>query len=148
MSQGEFQGKTAISLDSKGRLAVPTRYRETIQVDANNQLTVTEHPDGYLMLFPRPQWLLLKTNAAQLNQDAAWWKRIVIGSANDIELDSAGRILISPELREAAQIKKEVLLIGMLSHFEIWDRSVYSEHKQLEMSQPQPTSLQTFKYWR
>ena len=104
MSQREFQGKTAISLDSKGRLAVPTRYREMIQMDAQNLMTITEHPDGYLMLFPRPQWLLLKTNAAQLDQDAAWWKRVVIGSANDIELDSAGRILVAPELREAAQI--------------------------------------------
>jgi MraZ protein len=146
VSQGEFQGKTAISLDSKGRLAVPTRYRETIQMDAQNLMTITEHPDGYLMLFPRPQWLVLRNNAAQLDQDAAWWKRVVIGSANDIELDSAGRILVSPELREAAQINKDVLLIGMLSHFEIWDRSVYAEHKALEMSRPKPASLQTFKY--
>lgn len=146
MSTGEFQGKTAISLDSKGRLAVPTRYREILQNDAQNQMTITEHPDGYLMLFPRPQWLTLKNNAAQLDQDAAWWKRVVIGSANDVELDSAGRILVSPELREAAQINKEVLLIGMLSHFEIWDRSVYQQRKTLEMSRPQPTSLQSFKY--
>lgn len=146
MSQGEFQGKTAISLDSKGRLAVPTRYREMIQMDAQNLMTITEHPDGYLMLFPRPQWLLLKTNAAQLDQDAAWWKRVVIGSANDIELDSAGRILVAPELREAAQINKEVLLIGMLNHFEIWDRLIYAEHKALELSRPLPNSLQTFKY--
>ena len=99
-----FQGASSLSLDAKGRLSVPTRHRDVLSATAQGQLTITKHPHGCLMVFPRPEWEKFRERIAQLPMEAQWWKRIFMGNAMDVDLDSTGRVLVSPELRAAAGI--------------------------------------------
>jgi MraZ protein len=108
-----FQGASALSLDAKGRMSVPSRYREALQGQAEGRVTLTKSPDGCLLLFPRPEWEIFRSRIAELPMDAIWVRRIYLGNAMDVELDSAGRVLVSPELRAAASLTKEVTLLGM-----------------------------------
>ena len=141
-----FQGASSLSLDAKGRLSVPTRHRDVLSATAGGQLTITKHPHGCLMVFPRPEWEKFRERIAQLPMSAQWWKRIFLGNAMDVEIDSAARVLISPELRAAAGLTKEVMLLGMGSHFELWDAQKYAEHEAAVMAQPMPEALQDFTF--
>ena len=80
-------------------MSIPTRHREALQVQAENRVTITKHPDGCLLLFPRPEWEMFRSRIAALPMDAHWWRRIFLGNAADIEMDGNGRVLIAPELR-------------------------------------------------
>jgi MraZ protein len=120
-----FQGASSLSLDAKGRLSVPTRHRDVLSATAAGQLTITKHPHGCLMLFPRPEWEKFRERIAALPMSAQWWKRIFLGNAMDVEMDGTGRVLVSPELREAAGLGKDVWLMGMGSYFELWDKATY-----------------------
>ena len=127
-----------MSLDAKGRMAVPSRHRDALQALCAGQLTITKNPDGCLMVFPRPAWETFRDKVAALPMSAAGWKRIFLGNAMDVEIDSAARVLVSPELRAAAGITKDVMLLGMGSHFELWDAHKYAEHEAAVMAQPMP----------
>ena len=141
-----FQGASALTLDAKGRMSVPARYREALQEQAEGRVTVTKHPDGCLLLFPRPEWEVFRAKIAALPMDAHWWQRIFLGNAMDVDLDSAGRILVSPELRMAAGLEKEVMLLGMGSHFELWDSQTYIAKEQAAMAQGMPDALKNFTF--
>ena len=104
---------------------MPTRHRDVLSASAANQLTITRHPHGCLMIFPRPEWEKFRERLAQLPMDAQWWKRIFLGNAQDVELDSTGRVLVAPELRAASGIGKETMLLGMGTYFELWDKATY-----------------------
>ena len=116
-----FQAASSLSLDAKGRLSVPTRYRDVLSADAAGQLTITKHPHGCLMVFPRPEWEQFRDRIAQLPMSAQWWKRMFLGNAMDVDMDGTGRVLVSPELRQSAGLTRDVLLLGMGKHFELWD---------------------------
>ncbi|MBA4253393.1 MAG: division/cell wall cluster transcriptional repressor MraZ [Betaproteobacteria bacterium] len=141
-----FQGASSLSLDAKGRLAVPTRHREVLGACAAGQLTITKHPHGCLMLFPRPQWEQFRERIAALPMSAQWWKRIFLGNAMDCELDSAGRVLIAPELRAAAGLHKEAVLLGMGNHFELWDAQAYAAQEAQAMQGELPEALKDFSF--
>ena len=141
-----FQGASALSLDAKGRLAVPARHRDALQALCGGQLTLTKHPEGCLMVFPRPAWETFRDKVAALPMSAAGWKRIFLGNAMDVEVDSAARVLVSPELRAAAGLTKDVMLLGMGSHFELWDAQRYAAHEAEVMAQPMPEVLQDFTF--
>jgi MraZ protein len=141
-----FQGASALSLDAKGRLAVPARHRDALQALCAGQLTLTKHPEGCLMVFPRPAWETFRDKVAALPMSAAGWKRIFLGNAMDVEVDSAARVLVSPELRAAAGLSKDVMLLGMGSHFELWDAQRYAAHEAEVMAQPMPEVLQDFTF--
>ncbi len=141
-----FQGASALSLDAKGRLAVPARHRDALQALCGGQLTLTKHPEGCLMVFPRPAWETFRDKVAALPMSAAGWKRIFLGNAMDVEVDSAARVLVSPELRAAAGLTKDVMLLGMGSHFELWDAQRYAAHEAEVMAQPMPDVLQDFTF--
>jgi len=115
-------------------------------VQGEGRVTLTKHPDGCLLLFPRPEWETFRARVAQLPMDAHWWRRIFLGSAADVELDSAGRILVSPELRTAAGIEKEVMLLGMGSHLELWDAASYAAKEQAAIAQGMPEALKQFNF--
>lgn len=119
-----FQGASSLSLDAKGRLSVPTRHRDALGATVG-QLTITKHPHGCLMIFPRLEWDRFRERIAALPMQAQWWKRIFLGNAMDVEMDGAGRVLISPELRAAAGIHKDAVLLGMGSFLELWDAATY-----------------------
>ncbi|MBN3758666.1 division/cell wall cluster transcriptional repressor MraZ [Paraburkholderia sabiae] len=141
-----FQGASALTLDAKGRMSVPSRYRDALQGQAEGRMTITRHPDGCLLLFPRPEWEVFRAKIVNLPMDAKWFQRIFLGSAADVELDTAGRVLIAPELRQAAKLEKEVMLLGMGSRFEIWDKETYDAQEQEAMSQGMPESLKNFTF--
>lgn len=118
-----FQGATQLSLDAKGRLAIPARHRDTLVAASGGRLVLTVHPHRCLLLYPEPAWLPIRERilaAPSFDPRAAALKRILVGNARDCEIDGAGRILVAPELRETAAFDKSVWLVGMGSHFEIW----------------------------
>ena len=141
-----FQGASALSLDAKGRLAVPVRHRDVLQALCDGQLTLTKHPEGCLMVFPRPAWEIFRDKVAALPMSASGWKRIFLGNAQDVEIDSAARVLVAPELRAAAGLSKDVMLLGMGSHFELWDAQRYAAHEAEVMAQAMPDALQDFTF--
>lgn len=141
-----FQGASALNLDAKGRMSVPAKHRDALLVQGEGRITLTKHPDGCLLLFPRPEWENFRSRVAQLPMDAHWWRRIFLGNAVDLDLDSAGRILVSPELRTAADISKEVILLGMGSHLELWDAATYAAKEQAAIAQGMPEALKQFNF--
>jgi MraZ protein len=141
-----FQGASSLSLDAKGRLSVPTRHRDVLAATAAGQLTITRHPDGCLMVFPRPEWEKFRERIAQLPMSAQWWKRIFLGNAMDVEMDATGRVLVSPELRKAAGIAKETILLGMGSHFELWDKAAYEAQEAEALQGAMPDAFKDFSF--
>ena len=108
-----FQGASALTLDAKGRMSIPSRHRDALLLEGEGRVTLTKHPDGCLLMFPRSEWEAFRSRIAQLPMDAHWWRRIFLGNAFDVEMDGSGRILVSPELRAAANIERDVMLLGM-----------------------------------
>ncbi|MGE8317529.1 MAG: division/cell wall cluster transcriptional repressor MraZ [Comamonas sp.] len=140
-----FQGASSISLDAKGRLSIPTRHRDVL-LKNGGQLTITRHPHGCLMVFPRDEWTVFSARVAQLPISAQWHKRLFLGNAMDVEMDATGRILVSPELRAAAHITKDAMLMGMGSHFELWDKATYEEKEAEALQQETPEALKDFAF--
>lgn len=141
-----FQGPAALTLDGKGRIAMPSRHREVLSAMGVSQLTITKHPEGSLMIFPRPAWEQFRDKVAALPMSASGWKRIFLGNAMDVEIDGSSRVLIAPELRAAAGLSRDVMLLGMGSHFELWDAARYAEHEAKVMAEPMPEALQDFSF--
>lgn len=141
-----FQGASSLSLDNKGRLSVPTRHRDVLAAVASGQLTITRHPHGCLMVFPRPAWEQFRQRIVDLPMAAQWWKRILLGNAMDVEIDSTGRVLVSPELRASAKLDKETVLLGMGNHFELWDKATYEAQEAQAMQGDMPDVFKDFSF--
>ncbi len=146
MSGLVFQGASALALDGKGRISVPARHRDALQALCAGQLTLTKHPDGCLLVFPRPAWEVFRDKVAALPMSASGWKRIFLGNASDVEIDGSSRVLVAPELRAAAGLGKDVMLLGMGSHFELWDAARYAAHEAEVMQQGMPEALNDFSF--
>ena len=141
-----FQGASSLLLDGKGRLSVPTRHRDVLSATAASQVTMTKHPHGCILIFPRPEWEIFRGRIAALPLSAHGWKRIFLGNAMDAELDATGRVLISPELRQAVSIDRETLLLGMGNHFELWDKTRYDEQEAQTIQGGLPEALKDFSF--
>lgn len=126
-----FRGVNAIQVDDKGRLAIPTRYRERLQTDAKAQLILTiDTEERCLLLYPLPEWETIEKKIEALpsfNRQARRIQRLLIGHATEVELDSHGRILLPPPLREYANLQKKTMLVGQGKKFEIWDEVRWHE---------------------
>lgn len=119
-----FRGGTPVSLDNKGRLAVPARYRETLISLCAGHLIVTADPSQCLLIYPQPVWepIEQKLNSlSSFNPQTRSLQRLLVGNACDVEMDGAGRILVPPSLRAFAGLNKEVVLVGQGAKFELWD---------------------------
>jgi MraZ protein len=141
-----FQGASAINLDAKGRMSIPAKHRDALQVQCEGRVTLTKHPQGCLLLFPRPVWEQHREQIAAWPMSARSWQRIFLGNACDVELDSAGRILIAPELRATAGLAKDITLLGMGSHFEIWDSAKLAEDEAAAIAGGMPDVLSDFSF--
>jgi len=141
-----FQGPAALTLDGKGRIAMPARHRELLGAMGVHQLTVTKHPDGSLLIFPRPAWENFRDRIATLPMDAIGWKRVFLGNAMDVDIDASSRVLIAPELRASAGLVRDVMLLGMGSYFELWDAKAHAEHEAAVMQSQMPDSLKNFSF--
>jgi MraZ protein len=110
-----FQGATQINLDAKGRMSVPTKARDPLTQGGTVRLVLTAHPEGCLLLYPLPAWEPIRAKVMafpSLDRQSNLWKRLLVGFAEDVEPDGAGRLLISPVLRDYAHIKRQVMFVG------------------------------------
>lgn len=120
-----FRGITYLNIDTKGRLAVPSRYRETVISESASQIIVTvDHTDKCLLVYPMADWVVVEKQLMALNnmnRRARNVQRLLLGHAAECELDNQGRILIPAPLREFAGLKKKTVLVGQSNKFELWD---------------------------
>lgn len=141
-----FQGPNALTLDGKGRIAVPSRHRDVLAAAGVNELTITLHPDDALMIFPRPTWLKFRERLVALPFESSPWKRMFLGNAMDVEIDASSRVLIAPELRDAAGLVRDVKLIGVGSHLELWDTQRHIEQSARTKATAMPDSIKGFVF--
>jgi len=141
-----FQGASQLTLDGKGRISIPSRYRDVLMAQCDGRLTLTRHPDGCLLVYPRPVWEARRETVAVLPYDARALQRLLLGNAADAEIDSAGRVLVPPELRAAARLERDVMLLGMATHFELWDLARLAELEKTPPTQPLPESAASFSF--
>jgi MraZ protein len=124
-----FRGANAINLDSKGRLTIPTRYRQSLLDDCQGQLVCTiDTSQNCLLLYPLPEWEEIELKLSKLsstNPQERRLQRLLLGYAMEGEMDKSGRILIAPTLRQHAALDKQIMLVGQLNKFEIWDANVW-----------------------
>jgi MraZ protein len=126
-----FRGSSAINLDAKGRLAMPSRYRDELIERCEGQMVITiDLVDPCLCIYPLPDWEKVEEQLSQmpsLRAQTRQLNRLLIGSAVDLELDNSGRLLIPVRLREQAQLTKQVMLVGQLNKFQLWDENKWNE---------------------
>jgi len=147
-----FRGFNTICLDSKGRLAVPSRYRDLISFQSDNQLVITLNPfDRSLWLFPLAEWEVIEDKLSTLSdfdKQSRRTKQMMRGYASDCQLDVQGRILIPKELRSYAELQKQAVILGQGNKFEIWDEQTWEAQRDEWLnsvgddSVPTPDSLQ------
>jgi MraZ protein len=121
---------SAINLDEKGRLAIPTRYRSELSDSCDGQLVVTVGLEKCLLLYPLPEFEEIERKLVKLpalNKKVKRLQRLLIGHATECEMDSQGRFLIPEPLRRFSALDKRVALIGQGNKFEVWDEGVWNE---------------------
>ena len=132
-----FRGVTALTLDSKGRLAMPARYREVLQVRAGGKLVITADSSSCLLIYAAPDWEPIQQKLMALssfNPRTRDLQRLLVGNASDVEMDAAGRILVPGPLRKFAALDKDVALVGQGMRFELWDDGKWSEQMERSMA--------------
>ncbi|MCC5879807.1 MAG: division/cell wall cluster transcriptional repressor MraZ [Idiomarina sp.] len=132
-----FRGASAISIDEKGRLAIPSKYRSQLLSQAEGKLVCTiDTVQPCLLLYAVPEWKVVEKRLAGLssfNPTERRLQRMLLGHANDCEMDKNGRLLIAPTLRTHAQLDKKVMLVGQLNKFEIWSEDAWNEQIQRDI---------------
>lgn len=121
-----FQGAAPLNLDAKGRMAVPAKHRDALLAAGAGRLVLTAHPHRCLLLYPQTAWEPIRAQvlaAPSLQIESAMVRRLLVGFAEELELDGSGRLLISPALRQYAGLEKEIWLVGQGSHFEVWSEA-------------------------
>ena len=129
-----FFGETAINLDSKGRLAIPMRYRDSIQELCSGRLVLTysAFDSGALYLYPEQEWERVRdevTGLSTFNPGHRSLQRKLVGSASAVEPDGSGRIQLPQTLRQVAGLEKRVVLLGMGDRFEIWNETILNQRR-------------------
>jgi MraZ protein len=128
-----FRGINGVNIDAKGRIVMPTRYRERLQLDSNSAVVLTiDTEERCLLLYPLPEWEEIEKKLAALpsfNPAARRIQRLLIGHATDVEMDGHGRILLPPLLREYAGLSKQAVLVGQGKKFELWDQAHWDKSR-------------------
>lgn len=134
-----FRGFSTVSIDSKGRLAIPRRFRERLAHVAGGNLVLTLNPlDHCLWMYPNTDWEIIEKKLAELSdfdKQSRRTKQMMRGYANDCQLDTQGRILIPQELRDYARLKKQAVILGQGNKFEIWNQGNWEEQRDQWLSQ-------------
>ena len=126
-----FRGINPINLDTKGRMAIPSRYREPLAVHCAGQMVATIDTESRcLLLYPIHEWEVIQKKIEalpSLDKNARRIQRLLLGHATDIEMDANGRLLLSAPLREYAQLEKKIVLLGQGKKFEIWSEVLWNQ---------------------
>ena len=125
-----FRGVSHLALDSKGRLAVPAKHREALASGSGGRVILTADPSHCLLVYPLAEWEPIQKRLMALssfNEKIRGLQRLLVGHADDVELDGAGRLLVPPALRQYAALDKRVVLVGQGNKFELWDEARWLE---------------------
>ena len=138
-----FRGATLVNLDSKGRLAVPTRYRETLIGESQGQMVCTiDIHQPCMLLYTLPEWEIIERKLARLssmNPAERRVQRLLLGHASECQMDNAGRLLVATTLRQHANLTKEVMLVGQFNKFELWDEQTWYQQVREDIDAEQST---------
>ena len=141
-----FRGTSAITLDSKSRITVPTKYREELLSDCEGKMVCTiDVQQPCLVLYPLPEWEEIEIKLSQLSstvREEKLFKQLVLGNATDVVMDKSGRLLINGPLKQYAKLDKNVMLVGQLNKFEVWSESAWQELMQQGISQIQAGEIE------
>lgn len=138
-----FRGGPVLTLDGKGRVTVPARWRDELMTKVQGQMVVAKNPDGCLSLFPLPVWETFELTLLALPTEQEGWRRMFMGSATDVEIDGASRVLVPPELRVWAGLEKDVKFMGVGPNFELWDTARYDARETVTIAQGRPETLRS-----
>ena len=134
-----FRGINSATLDGKGRMALPARFRESLMVIAEGRIVVTiDMRERCLLLYPLPEWEVVQAKLEALSniaENARRLQRLLIGHATDVELDGQGRILLPAMLRDYAALQKKLVLVGQGNKLEIWASDHWQERMQTWLSE-------------
>ncbi len=128
-----FRGAFEHTMDDKGRLSIPSKYRELLEANSDGELVVTVDPDRCLAAYPLGEWQAIEGRLGEmsmLRREVRQLERFLIGNAVECTLDRSGRILIPNTLRSFASLDREVIVAGQIKKFEIWDRQQWSQQQQ------------------
>ncbi|MFP6806871.1 MAG: division/cell wall cluster transcriptional repressor MraZ [Pseudomonadales bacterium] len=124
-----FRGVNNVNLDAKGRLGIPTRYRDLLAEHCNGEMVVTiDTEEKCLLIYPLPEWEDVQRDVENLpsfNLAARRVQRLLIGHATDIPMDGSGRILLTTPLREYAKLEKKAVLLGQGNKLELWSEEIW-----------------------
>ncbi|MBF1994287.1 division/cell wall cluster transcriptional repressor MraZ [Serratia symbiotica] len=136
-----FRGATMVNLDSKGRLAIPTRYRDSLHEESQGQMVCTiDLCQPCLLLYPLPEWEVIEQKLSRLssmNPAERRVQRLLLGHASECQMDSAGRLLLATTLRQHAGLTKEVMLVGQFNKFELWDEQTWYQQVKVDIDAKQ-----------
>jgi MraZ protein len=127
-----FRGANKLTLDVKGRMVMPTRYRERLQERCGGKLVVTVDKDQCLLLYPMPDWEEIERKLMRLpsfDPRARRLQRLMVGHATELDIDAQGRVLLPPNLREFASLSRDAVLIGQGVRFELWDEESWNKRR-------------------
>jgi len=136
-----FRGANQVTLDAKGRMVMPTRYRERLAERSSGRLVVTVDRDKCLLLYPLPDWEEIERKLMRLptlNVQARRLQRLMVGHATDVELDGHGRVLLPSELRTFAGLTRDAVLIGQGNRFELWDEVQWTQQRDEWLKDEEP----------
>ena len=133
-----FRGFHTVNIDDKGRMAIPSRYRQRISAEAEGCLVLTLNPlDRSLWLYPQNNWELVEAKLADMSEfdkRSRRTKQMMRGYAYDCQLDSQGRVLIPSELRDYARLQKQAVILGQGNKFEVWDQPSWEQQRDIWLS--------------
>jgi MraZ protein len=149
-----FRGVSQLTLDSKGRMAMPARYRQVLDEHCQGHLVITVDPDHCLLLYPLPEWVEIEAQINSwptINPEARKLQRLLVGHATEVDMDASGRLLVPPPLRGFAYLDKNVVLTGQGKKFELWDEATWNSRRDLWLQEPidlsaLPKDLGNFSY--
>jgi len=125
-----YRGATLLNLDGKSRVAIPTKYREVLMHESSGSIVITAHPHGCLLLYPKSAWEPIQKKVmkfSSFDKKSSGLQRLLVGYAEDVNIDASGRLLISSELRTYSNIDKTLMLVGQGGHFELWSQELWEK---------------------
>lgn len=141
-----FRGASAINLDTKGRVTIPTKYRQALLDDCQGQLVCTiDTQQPCLLLYPLPEWEEIELKLSRLssmNPHERRMQRLLLGYASEGEMDKSGRFLLGGPLRQHAKLEKQIMLVGQFNKFEIWNADIWQQQIELDIATEQEANFE------